>query len=138
MTEREDAPARSSAAFPIFVNKTVRGTLCVSASKNDDIHDKEVMLLEEAASDLSFALDNFEKDDARRQAEAMLRNEQLFTDTMIESMPGVLYFYDMTTLLAQRDRLLGVTGLGLASNRDCQSVKASGFARFPPLGGPTR
>jgi len=31
---------------------------------------------------------------ARRQAEAVAQSEKLFSDTMIESMPGILYFYD--------------------------------------------
>lgn len=31
----------------------------------------------------------------RREAERKLRSERLFTDTMIESMPGILYFYDV-------------------------------------------
>lgn len=34
------------------------------------------------------------REDARRRAEELLESERLFTDTMIESMPGILYFYD--------------------------------------------
>lgn len=30
----------------------------------------------------------------RQQAEALAQREQLFSDTMIESMPGIVYFYD--------------------------------------------
>jgi PAS domain S-box-containing protein len=33
---------------------------------------------------------------ARRQAEQRVRDERRFTDTMIESMPGILYFYDIS------------------------------------------
>ena len=32
--------------------------------------------------------------EARRQAEQTVRNEKLFSDTMIENMPGILYFHD--------------------------------------------
>lgn len=32
--------------------------------------------------------------DSMQESERALRNEQLFTDVMIESMPGILYFYD--------------------------------------------
>ena len=32
--------------------------------------------------------------EARRQGEQTVRNEKLFSDTMIESMPGILYFRD--------------------------------------------
>jgi len=34
------------------------------------------------------------QENARREAEQVIRDEKLFTDKMIESMPGVLYFYD--------------------------------------------
>lgn len=84
----------ASAAFPIRMKGEVCGTLSVYANKREFFHDKEIALLEEAASHLSFALDNFARDEARRQAEQTVRNEKLFSDTMIESMPGVFYFYD--------------------------------------------
>src|SRR5947209_2363195 len=34
------------------------------------------------------------REQARRRTELTVRNEKLFSDAMIESMPGVLYFYD--------------------------------------------
>ena len=72
------------------------GTLSVFANKPEFCSDKETLLLEEAAANVSFALDNFAREEVRRQAEQRVRNERLFSDTMIESMPGVLYFYDET------------------------------------------
>ncbi|MGV3517161.1 PAS domain S-box protein [Luteitalea sp.] len=85
---------RSSAALPIAVGGTTRGTLNVYAGQPDVFHDREVALLTEAAADLSFALDNFAREDARREAERIARDEQQFTETMFESMPGVVYVYD--------------------------------------------
>jgi PAS domain S-box-containing protein len=84
----------ASATIPIRMNGVVCGMLSVYADKREFFHDKEIALLEEAAGNLSFALDNYERDEARRQAEQTVRNEKLFSDTMIESMPGILYFYD--------------------------------------------
>lgn len=84
----------SSAAFPIRVAGEVRGVLSVYAEPSQFFHHKEVELLEEAATDLSFALDNFAREEARREAEDMVRREKLFTDTMIESNPGIFYLYD--------------------------------------------
>ena len=92
--KRERHGLRSSAAFPIRVGGEVRGTLSVYGGQPDIFHDREIALLEEAAADLSFALDNFERDEARRQAERAVANEKHFSVTMIESMPGVVYFYD--------------------------------------------
>ena len=84
----------SSAAFPIRLQGVVCGTLSVYADKREFFHEKEIALLEEAALNISFALDSFARDETRRLAEQTVRNEKLFSDTMIESMPGLLYLYD--------------------------------------------
>ncbi|MBX3279953.1 MAG: PAS domain S-box protein [Acidobacteria bacterium] len=86
---------RASAAFAIRMNGATWGTLSVYADTPGYFHDKEIALLEEAAADISFALDNFARDEARRKAERTLYSEVQFSGTMIESMPGILYFYDM-------------------------------------------
>ena len=93
-TEVERSGFQSSAAFPIRMNDKVCAVLSVYADQREFFHDKEIALLEEAANDLSFALDNFARDEARKQAEQVLRSEMLFSDAMIESMPGVFYFYN--------------------------------------------
>lgn len=87
---------QAQASFPIRLNANVCGILSVYSSQKDFFQAKEVALLEEAATDISFALDNFAKDEARQTAEQNLRNEKNFSDTMIESMPGIVYFYDFT------------------------------------------
>jgi PAS domain S-box-containing protein len=86
----------ASATFPIRLGGEVAGILTVYADTLDFFHDKEIALLEEAAGDLSFALDNFARDAARQLAEEGLRDEKNFSDTMIESMPGIAYFYDFS------------------------------------------
>ncbi|MBD2105426.1 PAS domain S-box protein [Nodosilinea sp. FACHB-13] len=85
---------RASAHFPIWADGAVVGVLNVYAEQPNVFHDKEIALLKEATGDLSFALKTFARDAARRQAEQALRDEKRFADIMIESMPGLLYFYD--------------------------------------------
>lgn len=85
---------QSSAVFPIREKGKVCGTLAVYADSQNFFNDKEILLLEEAASDVSFAIDNLLHEEERIAAEALAKNEKLFSDTMIESMPGILYFYD--------------------------------------------
>lgn len=85
---------RAAAAFPIRLQGEVCGVLTVCADEAGFFQDKEIALIEEAAGDVSFALENLAREEARRQAEAIAQSEKLFSDTMIESMPGVLYFYD--------------------------------------------
>jgi PAS domain S-box-containing protein len=68
--------------------------LTVLAGKEFFFSKKEIELLEEAAANISFGLDNLIRDQERIQADAFAKNERQFSDTMIESMPGILYFYD--------------------------------------------
>ena len=86
---------RASAVFPVRERDKVVGVLNVYADEAGYFQDKEIALLSEAASDVSFALDNLLREQERRSAEQTLRMERLFSDTMIDSMPGILYFYDM-------------------------------------------
>ncbi len=85
---------RASAVFPVRQMDRVCGTLTVYADQQDFFQSKEIALLEEAAGDVSFALDNFVREEERRQAELLAQSEKLFSDTMMESMPGILYFYN--------------------------------------------
>jgi PAS domain S-box-containing protein len=66
----------------------------VYAYETGFLRDKEVALLEEAAADLSFALDHFASEAARRRAQELVERERAFTDAMLESLPGVMYLYD--------------------------------------------
>lgn len=85
----------AAAYLPIREAGQTRGVLCVYAMTAHYFQDRETALLEEAAADISFALDNLVRERERVAAEAAVREEKLFSDTMIDSMPGVLYFYDM-------------------------------------------
>jgi PAS domain S-box-containing protein len=92
--EFERAGLRACAAAPIRLAGEVCGVLTVYADQRDHFQDKELALLTEAANDLSFALDNFAREDARGQAEQVVRDEVAFSTAMLDSMPGVVYFYD--------------------------------------------
>ncbi|MBL7545641.1 MAG: PAS domain S-box protein [Bdellovibrionaceae bacterium] len=85
---------KSSASFPIRENGRTAGVLSVYAHEPNFFKDKEVSLLAEATQDLSVALENFALGNARLKAESSALEERAFSDTMIESMPGILYFYD--------------------------------------------
>jgi PAS domain S-box-containing protein len=47
-----------------------------------------------AALDRASTLAAIDRDEARERVEAEFARDKLFADTMIESMPGILYFYD--------------------------------------------
>ena len=85
---------RSLAAFPIRVAGEVCGVLTVHAGEEYFFQDEETGLLEEAARDISFGLDSYDREDARRKVEAIASSERAFSDTIIESTAGILYLYD--------------------------------------------
>ncbi len=85
---------RASAVFPIRENAVVSGVLSVYAEEPSFFRDKETALLVEVANNLSFALDNLAREEARKKAEQTLRQERDFSDAVLNSLPGVLYLYD--------------------------------------------
>jgi PAS domain S-box-containing protein len=94
LTEATRRGFRSSAAFPIKEAGKVCGVLIVNADETNFFQAEETDLLKEAAGDISFGLDNFAREDERRRIEVIARSERSFSDTIIESMAGILYLYD--------------------------------------------
>lgn len=109
---------RASAALPVKSGGQVAGVLNVYADEAGIFEEKELALLAEAAADIAFALDNLAREQERRRAESLADSERRFSDTMIESMPGVLYFYDMEGRFLRWnrnfERVTGYTGEQLA------------------------
>ena len=110
---------RASAAFPIHERGRPWGTLSVYAGEPHFFRDREIALLKEAAGDISFALDNFVRADERARADEKVRQERDFSAALINSLPGVIYFYDDTgRFLRWNDnfeRVTGYTGAELAT-----------------------
>lgn len=85
---------RAAASLPIRVGGAVQGVLNVYAAEPDPFGPAEVGLLTEVADDLGFGIESLERDGARQRAEDRAEAERRFSETMTESMPGVLYMYD--------------------------------------------
>lgn len=85
---------RALAAFPIRERGVVAGTLTVLSDQPGFFTNKEITLLEEAVANISFGLDNLARERERAQAQTLASSEKQFSDTMLESMPGILYFYN--------------------------------------------
>jgi PAS domain S-box-containing protein len=86
------------AVLPIRQGGTVCGSINVYADEAGFFLDKEIALLEEAAGDISFGLDNIAREETRRQAEEALRqsreelkdSEERFR-TMTNSIPQLAW-----------------------------------------------
>ena len=87
---------RATATFPIRMQDTICATLTVYSHVPGFFQDREIELLAETAGDISHALDNLMHEQSRRDAETTAQAEKLFSDTIIDSMPGIVYFYDET------------------------------------------
>ncbi len=110
--------SRAALALPVRTGGRVAGVLCVHAAEENYFREKEVALLAEAAADVGFALDYHAQEAERRSAETRAQSERRFSDTMIESMPGILYFYDRTGRFLRWnrnfERVSGYTGEEIA------------------------
>ena len=67
---------RASAAFPIRRGGQIFGTVTVYSLEVGFFGEAEVNLLEEVATEVSFALDNFERESRRRHVEEALRESE--------------------------------------------------------------
>src|SRR6185437_3761721 len=67
------------AAFPIRLDGNPCAVLTVYSEQKDSFQAREVELLLEAANNISFALDNFAREDIRRRAEETVRQERDFS-----------------------------------------------------------
>lgn len=86
---------RASAVFLIRERGKVSGTLTVYADTDYFFQNKEIALLDEAALNISFGLDNLLREQESIQANLIASSERQFSNTMIDSMPGIMYFYDI-------------------------------------------
>lgn len=102
---------RAAAAFPIRVGGEACGTLTVYAADRDFFREEEIALLEEAAADVSRALETGRSEEERMRAEAEARRERELVDRILESVPGVIYLYDENGRFVRWNRsFLEVTG----------------------------
>lgn len=85
---------KASAVFPIILHGKSVGAISVYSDVADYFQDLEVQLLQDSAVNISFAVESMQREEMRIQAEESLKAERLFTDSMLQSMPGILYFYD--------------------------------------------
>ena len=84
------------ASFPIRFHEVVWGTFTVYAGETGVFQDKEVALLSEMALDISFALDNLDREAQRQQAERAVRENELLLRNVIDLVPHHIFAKDRT------------------------------------------
>lgn len=110
---------RGAAAFPLQVQGEVCGTLSLFASEVGHFQSREIALLEEAAADISFALDNLAREDQRRTANEALRDAQARLEAVVDNMTeGLLIFNLEGDVIEQNAALLKMLGFRHDEERD--------------------
>jgi PAS domain S-box-containing protein len=85
----------SSGSFPIVRGGATVGTISVYSKTLNAFDDEAVALLDEAAQDVSFALDNLDREAQRKRNEAELRAaEEQFRGLVEQSVSGILINQD--------------------------------------------
>lgn len=88
---------KACAAFPIRMAGQLRGALAVYAAERDFFGPQEIKLLVETAADVSFALDHFEGERRRQQAEHALHESEKRFRLMFERTADALMLLDATS-----------------------------------------
>jgi len=88
------ARLRSSIAIPIIQERKIQGTLNVYSQHSESFLQTEVTLLEDVARSTGFALERIAREEVARATEHTLIRERGFSDSLIESTPGILCLCD--------------------------------------------
>ena len=93
---KQESPCRHScAAFPLRFQGRVRGALGLCVIESDFFRKRELSLLKEMASDISYALDRIDADMARNRLTEQLKQQSLFLRTLIDAMPYPVFYKDV-------------------------------------------
>jgi PAS domain S-box-containing protein len=124
-----------AAALPIFQNDVVVGVLALYSGVSCFFEEDAKSLLRAMVSDVSYALDNFARDEQRRCAELALQDSEYAARLAVEKMRSALeqltlhkYALDQHAIVANVDLQGKIT---YANDRFC---KISGYSRDELLG----
>ncbi len=96
---------RSSAAFPLEVNNSVIGALTLYSAEPGFFDQDEIDLLDEISKDISFALENMDREARRKDAEAALIREKNRSEAIIAAMGDGISIQDRDfRILYQNER----------------------------------
>ena len=85
---------RSMISLPIKKFGKVVSTFALYASEPHFFDEQEIILVEEVILDISFSLENFEKEKQRQWLEGQVSIEKNLSNSAINSLPGLFYLFD--------------------------------------------
>jgi PAS domain S-box-containing protein len=101
---------RASAALPLKRRNFVVGALNLYSAEAGAFDERTRALLEEMAKDVSFALENFDREALRRQAEADLRESELLFRSVVEQNVAAIFMLDGGRIVFANPRACEILG----------------------------
>jgi PAS domain S-box-containing protein len=87
---------RSSVLLPVKKFGKVIGSFNLYSTDVNVFDGDELRLLQEMTGDISFTLENIERENLFMNAVRQVEHEKILSDSIINSLPGVFYLYDHT------------------------------------------
>ncbi len=100
---------RASATFPIHLNHAIVGIFGIYASAPGYFQSKEIALLDEAAGDVSFALDNLAREEERVKAQVAARQLAAIVETSNDAIISQSLDGTITSWNPAAERMFGYT-----------------------------
>lgn len=101
---------RASAALPLVRRNSVIGTLNLYSAEAGVFDERMRVLLEEMAKDVSFALENFDREAVRRQAEAGLRESEVLFRSVVEQNIAAIFMIEDGRIVFANPRACEILG----------------------------
>jgi diguanylate cyclase (GGDEF)-like protein/PAS domain S-box-containing protein len=117
---------RALAVLPIYNNGVAMGVFSLYADQINAFDEAVRDLLVEIALDISFALDNFDREVKRKQAEASLQKSEQFLRTIIETEPECVKVIDRNGQLLE----MNTAGLNMLEVDSLDAVNQTTFLHF--------
>ncbi|HVA57359.1 MAG TPA: ATP-binding protein [Gemmatimonadaceae bacterium] len=118
---------RSSAAFPLIVDRVVRGAFTLYAAEPDFFDRDELALLDDLAMSISFAMELAEQESNRRQLEAQFLQAQKM-ETVGRLAGGIAHDFNnlLTVINGTAGMLLEYDAVDAGLRRDLMAIKDAG------------
>ena len=88
---------KSSGSFPIKVRNNIIGIINFYSEELNFFDDDEIKLLDELASDISFAIESFENEEERIKAEIAVKESEKRFKTIFDSLNDAIFIHDLET-----------------------------------------
>ena len=124
---------RSSAAFPVPRGGKPFAVFSVYHAHRNVFDEEATALLREMSADISFALDNFDREEQRTRYEKAVRESESLLSTILENVGACIYLKDLEgKYLFVNRQVLATWGTSACLNRIAWPVFARTTARCSP------